>query len=242
MRMPVKHSKAKFILILCLCFISCMFTGCATIFSNPKGLHEVEERLTEVSPNESFTFIEVERRNGLPKYDTYYFGSDERDFTIKVYSAVGQDNLQGIDLPLYYKYIYINYPGVVRQLYFDDAVNIIEASELYAPKTTKEWETDDLEHLSSVPWRSFIIDDAGDIDEVVSIISRLNEIYSDEINYNGEEWTKENPLIEMNVYFGDEEAREEHNTVFLTKFSIDGTASYEKIDEQLRSAYKEKME
>lgn len=240
--MTVKHGKTKYIIILSLCFISCMLTGCTTIFSNPKGLDEVEERLAEASPNESFTFQEVERRSGLPKRDTYYFVSDERDFTIKVYSAVAQDNLQGIDLPLYYKYIYINYPGVVRQLYYDDAVSMIEASDLYVPKATGEWTIEDLEYLSDAPWRTFIIDNPGDIEEVVSIIAKLYELYSEEIKYNGEEWTKENPLIDMSVYWGDEEAREEHHCVFLATFHVDGTASYDEVDEQLRNAYKEKME
>ena len=63
----VKYGKTKYIIILSLCFISCMLTGCATIFSNPKGQDEVEKRLAEVSPNESFTFKEVERRGGLQR-------------------------------------------------------------------------------------------------------------------------------------------------------------------------------
>lgn len=56
-------------------------------------------------------------------------------------------------------------------------------------------------------------------EEVVSIISNVNEIYSEEIKYNGEEWTKENPL-----------------------FIIGGIASYDEIDNQLRNTYKEKKE
>lgn len=236
----VKYGKTKYIIILSLCFISCMLTGCATIFSNPKGQDEVEKRLAEVSPNESFTFKEVERRGGLPKHDTYYFASDERDFTIKVYSAVAQDNLQGIYLPLYYKYIYINYPGVVKQLYFDDAVNIIEASELYSP-IAHEWTKEDLEHVSFDIEKQFVVTDIEDFDEVVSIISNVNEIYSEEIKYNGEEWTKENPLFKIRVLWYDESA-EEHQYTTLGTFKIDGIASYDEIDNQLRNTYKEKQE
>ena len=71
--MVSKYGKVKHTFIIGLCFMSCILAGCTTILSEPRGLNEVEERLAEVSPNESFTFKEVERRGGLPKRDTFHF-------------------------------------------------------------------------------------------------------------------------------------------------------------------------
>lgn len=73
---------------------------------------------------------------------------------------------------------------MVKQLYFDDALNIIEASELYSPST--------------------------------------------------HEWTKENPLFIIGVLWYDESA-EEHQYTSLGTFKIDGIASYDEIDNQLKN-------
>ena len=148
------------------------------------------------------------------------FRSRERDLTFTANSYLDNVTIDGGSTIFYSKEISCTYVSEVHELYRDRAVRILEELPTY----------DD-------GWVGLLSFD--DLDQVAEVMARAEEVYREELDYNGEDFLRGHPLLNVHLaWYPSQEDLEAHQSWINTAdFGIIGLRSREELYQRLADKY-----
>ena len=207
-------------LILPALLSSLLLASCATIDSDVYGEEDVVDYVRSVCTDEEFELVSSEQVEDRPKNVEYTFRSRERDLTFTANSYLDNVTIDGSSTIFYSKEISCTYVSEVHELYRDRAVRILEELPTY----------DD-------GWVGLLSFD--DLDQVAEVMARAEEVYREELDYNGEDFLRGHPLLNVHLaWYPSQEDLEAHQSWINTAdFGIIGLRSREELYQRLADKY-----
>ena len=207
-------------LILPALLSSLLLASCATIDSDVYGEEDVLDYVRSVCTDEEFELVSSEQVEDRPKNVEYTFRSRERDLTFTANSYLDNVTIDGSSTIFYSKEISCTYVSEVHELYRDRAVRILEELPTY----------DD-------GWVGLLSFD--DLDQVAEVMARAEEVYREELDYNGEDFLRGHPLLNVHLaWYPSQEDLEAHQSWINTAdFGIIGLRSREELYQRLADKY-----
>ena len=161
-----------------------LLTGCKTKYGSIPSEQEVLDEMSKVVEQENYELVEKEEKKTKPKACVYYFKSTDRDLEFTATSSLTHNSFLGAQTTDYKEKISNDYADSVKDLYYDEIINIFKQSDLYDEKNN-----------------SFIIENNNQYNDVLRILLDADKIYSEENQYNSEEWMKNNPVMYVELNF-----------------------------------------
>lgn len=194
--------KKYFRLLLTLMACSFFFVGCCSIDSEPYSDDEVYKELAETC-EEEYTLLNIERKEEAPKEYTYYFKCNDRDLTFESKNGIILSSSENFG-SYYVKRIDNTYVRDVINQYMEKVVDRMESkSYCYSSSVaTKRWEDVYASQCGNV---KVTLDSNYKylVEQFLDDMEYANNLYANELQYNSEEWMRNNYLLDYDIYLKD---------------------------------------
>lgn len=198
-----------------------LFTGClgedGEVYGQEKVLEYVNSICKEPCRLEGKKLVEEN-----PDNMEYYFRTQNRDLSFQANSFLSPVTID-LSAPLYYtRGLSCSYVQEVHNLYREELEAVLQADQQY------------LEEYGWIYLMSF-----DDIDRTVDTILAADQVYRQELEYNSEDFLKENPLTSIHLVWqrSQQEAKDHETWVNMTDVGITGQNQKEELTKRLGDLY-----
>mgnify|MGYP005757876479 CR=1 FL=1 len=198
-----------------------LFTGClgedGEVYGQEKVLEYVNSICKEPCRLEGKKLVEEN-----PDNMEYYFRTQNRDLSFQANSFLSPVTID-LSAPLYYtRGLSCSYVQEVHNLYREELEAVLQADQQY------------LEEYGWIYLMSF-----DDIDRTVDTILAADQVYRQELEYNSEDFLKENPLTSIHLVWqrSQQEAKDHETWVNMTNVGITGQNQKEELTKRLGDLY-----
>jgi len=209
--------KRRTLMVIGLLAVS-LLTGCSSKNGRLYRKSEVLRMVNEDITDEQFVFDHIEKdKKSRPRVDTYYFSSKERDFTFTAVSTLRNATFVEPISFLYEKVLKIKYVDEVQALYKNEVENIV----------------DEIPYEMVGKYKAYRYTSYDDLENVAKILTRADDVYKAELEYNSQEWLKKYPIWRDALYYkGLDENGETYSNVQFT-IALDGSRDYAEMYDYL---------
>lgn len=191
--------------------------GCGSADGPLYKKSHVLKKVSQNIPSEKYKFDRIEPvPDASVSTEIYYFKSKDRDLEFR---AINTRQSVFFESGLYGKCLHIKYAEDVHKLYEPDIDRILTNAGY------------DLEH------NRFLIDSFNDLTYVSDALSRVDDVYKPEINYNSAEWMEKHPATNCKVSRKYISENGKETGLQIGGINIDGTWDQKKIYDYLCYRY-----
>lgn len=182
--MRINQIRKRLLMLMVMVSLSFVLVGCKSKYGSIPNEQEVLDEMSKVVEQENYELVDKEEKDTRPKECVYYFKSTDRDLEFTATATLKRNTLLGTPTADFVDKISNNYAEAVKELYTDEIVEILKKSDLFNEKKI-----------------SFKIRDEEQYNEVMELLYSVEQIYSQESEYNSEKWMEENPVMFVELDF-----------------------------------------